>query len=261
MSLEDLLEPFSWSRYSKKMCERILRPINSGFFSDIDTKDRAMRCVVGRDGELDEANVVHLYLLVDLEDGIIVDAKFQVFGQSPLIAAADGACDLLVGKNHEQAKRLSADLIDKQLRDKAETPAFPEETKAHLNTVLSAIDDACLACEDIPLSPAYSSPVPRDLEHAEGEGHPDWERLSREQKIALIEEVISEEVRPYIELDEGGIEILDFLNDKELIISYKGACTSCFSAVGATLSTIQEIVRSKLHPEIVVVPNMDELHF
>lgn len=249
---------YLWKRYSKKMAAKIENPRNFGYFTEKDAQARGMRYAKGEAGFVRDGNALALYWLVDATDGIIVDVKFQVFGQSALIAAAESGCELLIGKNYDQARRISAELIDKQLRDKPDIPAFPLETMAHLNLVIEAIDNAAEKCLDIPLSSTYVSPLPAQNE---GEGYPGWLTLSHEKKLAVIEEVLNEEVRPYIELDAGGIEVQELINDKELIISYEGNCTSCFSAIGATLSTIQQIVRSKIHPELVVVPNVENLSF
>ena len=239
------------------MTEKIIMPRNFCYFTPEDASARGMRCVSGRAGFVLEGNALAFYWLVDETDGVIVDAKFQVFGHSSLIAAAEAACELVVGKNYDQAKRIGVDLIDKRLRDKPETPAFPEGALSHLNLTIEAIEDAAEKCLDISLGTTYVSPVPQ----TEGESsYPGWLSLSNEQKIAVIEKVLTEDVRPYIELDSGGIEVQELINGKELIISYQGACTSCFSAIGATLSTIQQIVQTKIHPSLVVVPNMDALH-
>jgi len=258
MSFEELVETPLWNRYTKKMVEKILSARNVGYFTQQGAEERDMLCIEGHAGSLLEGNCVALYWLLDGSDGMIVDAKFQVFGQAPLIAAAEAACDLVIGKNYDQAKRISAELIDKKLRDQPEQQAFPQETFTHLNRVIEALEDAASHCNNIPLGTTYVSPVPNS--EGEGSGYPGWLSLSHEQKLAVIEEVLNVEVRPYVELDEGGIEVQELLNDKELIIAYKGSCTSCFSAIGATLSTIQQIVQSKVHPDIIVVPNMDALH-
>src|SRR5262249_27707559 len=158
-----------------------------------------------------------------------VDAKFQVFGQAALIAAADAACELVVGKNYDQAKRIGAELIDKQLRDKPDAVAFPVEVQSLLNLAIEAIDDGVAQCQDITLAEGYVSPVPRG---SEGTGYPGWSTLSHSQKLAVIEQVLNDDVRPYVELDEGGIEVQELINDREIIIAYKGSCTTCFSAIG-----------------------------
>lgn len=245
---------FPWARYSKKLIQKIENPRHGGFFTHDEAKERNMRLCVGKGGEREDGNCVHLYLLIDESDGVIADAKFQVFGQSALIGAAEAACEVLIRKNYDQARRITADLIDKQVRDKSDTPAFPEETFAHLNLVLEAIEQATEQCLDIPFAEAYV-PTPLEARGEMGAGYPGWKDLSREQKIAVIEEVIATEIRPYIELDAGGVQIVDLVNDRELIIAYQGACTTCHSSTGATLNAIQEILRTRIDPSMIIIPD------
>lgn len=245
---------FPWARYSKKLIQKIENPRHGGFFSQDESKERGMRLVIGKGGALEDGNCIALFLLIDESDGVIADAKFQVFGQSALIGAAEAACEVLIRKNYDQARRLTAELIDKQVRDKSEMPAFPEETFAHLNLVLEAIEQASEQCLDIPFAEAYVM-TPLEAQRDGSTGYPGWNELSREQKIAVIEEVIATEIRPYIELDAGGVQIVDLVNERELIIAYEGACTSCHSATGATLNAIQEILKSRIDPNLLVVPD------
>lgn len=259
--LRKKIASYPWSRYSKKLSIRIERPLHVGLYSQASASERGMRLVEGIAGGAQEGNFVCLYLLVDESDGVIADAKFQVYGQSALIGAADIACELLIRKNYDQSRRISSDLIDKQVRDRKEVSAFPEETYAHINLVLGAIDDAADKCMDIPLADSYVAPpmTDSDINSDEARVYPGWDSLNPKQQISVIEEVIANDIRPYIELDAGGIEVLNFLGNRELIIAYKGSCTSCHSATGATLSAIQQILRMKVHPEIVVIPDMSFL--
>lgn len=258
MGLKQLITPFPWSHYSKNLRARIQRPHNVGCFGKEESESRGMRLVEGAEGSIEDGNALTLYLLVDKEDGVIVDARFQAFGQSALIGAAEVACDLIVGKNYDQAKRISADLIDKQARDRASDQAFPPETAPHLNLVLEAIENACDLCTDIPLSTGYvAPPAPMDLGEVIEGGYPGWDLLSKKKKLAVVEEVLNNEVRPYIALDGGGVEVIDLVNERELVIAYQGNCTSCFSAVGATLSYIQQMIKAKVHPDLVVVPDLE----
>lgn len=250
---------FPWARYSKKLSQKIELPRRAGFFSPEEANERGMRLAVGKQGRVQEGNEVHVYFLVDETDGVIADAKFQAFGQSALIGAAEAACELLIRKNYDQARRMTADFVDQHLRDKKEVPAFPEEVFPHLNLVIDAIEEAASQCADIPFAAAYV-PTPIHPNAIAGEGYPGWKELSREQKITVIEQVIAEEIRPYIELDAGGVQIADFINDRELIIAYEGACTTCHSATGATLSAIEQILRAKVDPEIIVTPDLSFLH-
>lgn len=259
MSMTLLTQSFPWYRYSKKLAAKIERPRNVGLFTQDESEARDMFLAEGIEGTVSEGNCVHLYWLVDRDDGIIVDARFQAFGQSALLGAAEAACELLIGKNYDQAKRINADLIDRQVRDKSDEPAFPRETFPHLNLVLGAIEIAAEKCTSIPFASSYTAPpVPIGMEIVEG-GYPGWIDLPLTKKISVIEEVLDKDVRPYIALDAGGVHVLNLLNDKEVIISYSGSCTSCYSSIGTTLSYIQQVLRNKVSPTLIVTPNIDHL--
>ena len=111
-------------------------------------------------------------------------------------------------------------------------------------------------CEGIALSEEY---VPTPLQQNFGEGesrpYPGWDELTEKQQVAVIEEVIASDIRPYIELDAGGIEIVSLTGGRKLVIAYKGACTTCYSSIGSTLQAIQQIISAKVHPEIEVIPD------
>lgn len=259
MGLAQLTASFPWSRYSKKLANKIDQPRNFGFFTREESEARGMFLAEASEGQIQDGNFVKLYWLVDKDDGIIVDSRFQAFGQSALIGAAEAACELLVGKNYDQAKRVNADLIDKQVRDKADQPAFPKETYPHLNLILGAIESAADKCTGLPLAGNYVvSPVPSDIGEVIPGGYPGFKELTLKKKIMVIEEVLDRDIRPYIALDAGGVVVLNLLNDKEVVIAYQGSCTSCYSAVGTTLSYIQQTLRNKVHPDLVVVPDLDE---
>lgn len=257
MSLQLLTQSFPWNRYSKKLIAKIDKPRCVGIFERAQSEERGMRLAIGKEGSVADGNVVWMYWLVDLDDGIIVDAKFQVYGQSVLIGAAEIASELVVGKNYDQARRIGSELIDKQVRDKADEPAFPKEAGPHLNMILGALESAYEQCTDIPLANSYvAPPAPRDIGEVLEGGYPGWQELSLKQKIAVIEDVVARDIRPYIELDAGGVRILNLLQDREVIIAYQGSCTSCFSATGTTLSYIQQVLRAKVHPDLIVIPDL-----
>lgn len=258
MTLNQLITPFPWARYSKKLTSKIEHAHSAGKFTKEEAEARDLRLASAQEGQPSDGNSIKLYWLVDKDDGIIVDAKFQVYGQSALIGAAESACELLVGKNYDQARRISADLIDKHLRDRPETPAFPNETYPLINLVLQAIDISADQCTDIPFADTYTSaPVPTDIGEVIPGGYPGWMELPLKKKISVIEQVLDQDVRPYIALDAGGVSVLNLLNDKELIIAYQGSCTSCYSSIGTTLSYIQQVLRAKVHPNLVVTPDLE----
>lgn len=242
---------------SKKLGERIDNPRFVGFFKENEAKEQMMRLAVGSAGSLKEGNRVSLYLLVDEMDGVIADAKFQLFGEPALIGALDAACELLLRKNYEQGKRLSAELIDQFLRDKEGRSAFSKDALPLLNLVLDAIDKAARECMDIPISDIYIAP-PISSINQEGSQYPNWNELSSEQKKEVISDLVAKEIQPYIELDAGGVEVLK-VESNEVHIAYSGSCTSCHSATGATLDAIQQMIRNKIYPDLVVIPDLSFL--
>jgi NifU-like protein len=262
MDFEQLVRPFPWTLYSKKLASKIESLRSVGSFTKEAASERGVRLAMSTEGTVTEGNIICLYWLVDKEDGTILDARYQAYGHSALFGAAEAACGLLIGKNYDQARRIHADLIDKEVRDKESDPAFPKEAYPYINLVLDAIDKASESCTDLPLPDLYvAPPVPKDIGEVLEGGFPGWKELPLKKKLAVIEEVLDREIRPYIALDAGGIEVINLLNDTEVVISYSGSCTSCYSSVGTTLSYIQQVLKAKVHPDLQVTPNIDSLTF
>lgn len=70
-------------------------------------------------------------------------------------------------------------------------------------------------------------------------------------EIAQINAILDETVRPALQMDGGDIEVMDYENNL-LTISYQGACGTCPSATFGTLQAIENILRDRFNPEIVV---------
>ena len=76
--------------------------------------------------------------------------------------------------------------------------------------------------------------------------------LSDNPKIAQIEELLDERIRPYLASDGGWLEILE-LEDETLKIRYQGACGSCPSSLTGTLMAIENMIKEEIDPNIEVV--------
>lgn len=240
----------AYEKLGKKVRNRTHHLRFFGVFTEEESLEKGMRLVLGREDGLT------LYFLVDESDGVIADAKYQVYGSIFDMIAAEVLSELVIRKNYDQASRVSADLIDQHLRDEKSRPAFPEEGYGALNKVISALDHAVSLCLDIPCQTTYErTPIEKDFPEIPG-GVPGWDSFSDQERLGLIEGVIEQEIRPYIELDAGGVRVLEFKNGGELHIAYEGSCTSCHSATGSTLSAIQHILRARLNPSIVVIPKI-----
>ncbi len=73
-----------------------------------------------------------------------------------------------------------------------------------------------------------------------------------DEKLVRINAVLDERVRPGLAGDGGGVEVLDF-DGTTLQISYHGACGSCPSAQGGTLSYIEGLLQTEVDPAIRVI--------
>jgi len=80
----------------------------------------------------------------------------------------------------------------------------------------------------------------------------DWETRSKEEKLSLIHTIFAQEVQPLLEQHGGNVQILDITDDNTVSISYTGACAHCPGARGGTLSFIQQILTSHVHPSLSI---------
>jgi len=72
-----------------------------------------------------------------------------------------------------------------------------------------------------------------------------------QQKLALIQEMLDEEVRPYLQGDGGDLHVIG-IEGNVLKVHYQGACGSCPSSISGTLAGIEGMVR-RIDPEMEVV--------
>lgn len=76
--------------------------------------------------------------------------------------------------------------------------------------------------------------------------------LNDDPKIAQINELLDERIRPYLASDGGWLEIVG-LEDSTLKIRYEGACGSCPSSLTGTLMAIENMIKDEIDSEIEVV--------
>lgn len=76
---------------------------------------------------------------------------------------------------------------------------------------------------------------------------------SDDPKLAQINDLLDERIRPYLASDGGWLEILELDDDHTLKIRYEGACGSCPSSLTGTLMAIENMIKEEIDPEITVV--------
>jgi NifU-like protein len=75
-------------------------------------------------------------------------------------------------------------------------------------------------------------------------------KLTNLHKIALIQEVIENEVRPGLQADNGDLELID-IDGNKVTVALRGMCTGCLMSE-VTIKGIQEKLRELVNKEIVV---------
>lgn len=74
---------------------------------------------------------------------------------------------------------------------------------------------------------------------------------SDDPKLAQINDLLDERIRPYLAGDGGWLEVLE-LEDSTLKIRYEGACGSCPSSLTGTLMAIENMIKEEIDPDISV---------
>lgn len=76
--------------------------------------------------------------------------------------------------------------------------------------------------------------------------------VSDDPKLAAINDLLDERIRPYLASDGGWLEVIG-LKDSQLQIRYQGACGTCPSSLTGTLMAIENFIREEIDPDIEVV--------
>jgi NFU1 iron-sulfur cluster scaffold homolog, mitochondrial len=71
------------------------------------------------------------------------------------------------------------------------------------------------------------------------------------QRLEIINCLLDEEVRPYLQNDGGDLHVLG-LEGNRLSVHYQGACGTCPSSISGTLRGIQNMLRS-IEPDLEVI--------
>lgn len=71
-------------------------------------------------------------------------------------------------------------------------------------------------------------------------------------KIAEINALLDDRIRPYLAGDGGWLEVIS-LEGSTLNIRYEGACGSCPSSLTGTLMAIENMIKEEIDPDITVI--------
>lgn len=248
---KNCLIPFNpWQQYGQSFSLHILKPKYVGHIEQSEADDKALFRSTGKAGSLQEGQMICWYWLINPKEGTVEDLRFEIFSDSLTLGLAEAIASEMKQKNYQQARSIKL----KQLNNIPQNSAFDLEKPFDL--IMQAAQEAADSCLHIPiLKVPFEESMDSEEEHFEDSK---WFERDKKEQIEIIEKVLTEHVRPYLEMDGGGVDIIDVIDGSEILIRYLGNCSSCFSGVGATLQYMQETLQNRIHPDLKVKPQIDQ---
>ncbi len=200
-----------------------------GELTNADAAAHGCRLITATHGADAAPEHIRLTLLVDA-GGLVADARARTNATGDLLAAYDAMVEMLVGNLLIDAGSITPRRVEAVLRGSAATPAFPVALDG--DKPFYVLTKAVEALEKPKDAPTTSDQLP-------------WAEIGLFEKVRRIETVLDQHVRPALASDGGGLDLVDLQGD-ELLVQYHGACGSCSSSIGGTLTFIQDSLSNHL---------------
>jgi NifU-like protein len=248
-------------KFSKKIESLAASPRHRGAFftEDATAKDLALVTAKYKD--------IKVYWLVDPQSDLIYDAKFFSYGGPVSMAMGEILSSLVRGMKVDTACETPIEEIEILLRDTegpdANKPATAQPMDvafANLPMLLATARESypsakALALASLQLKQSTSGIRPdRASYESLTEADNAWLARPKEEQLEQIELVLNNDIRPGLNMDGGDLQVLDLEEGRKLSVRYEGACGSCGSSVGATLSFIEDTMRRQLFGGMTVTP-------
>ena len=241
-------------KFSKKFEEASSQPKCRGAYYQEDAVEKGMALVEAKFKD------TKLYWLVDPNEDRIYSAKFFAYGGKVSIAVGDTLCQMVKGLTIQEACSLQGIDVEGNLRDgpdEASVPKLKMQAFNNVDELLKIVRDDYTGAKALALARTVvkADDKPKSLKELTMEEQA-WLGLDKEDQKTQVNLVLDEHIRPALMNDGGNVEILDITDGEKILIQYQGACGSCGSSLGATLSFIEQTLRKHIYNELVVVPNM-----
>lgn len=268
--------------YTDKVKDHFLNPRNVGKIENPDG--------IGEVGSLACGDALTLYLKVD-SNKAIKDAKFQTFGCASAIASSSALTEMIMGKTLDEAKKITNEDIAEFLgglpKEKMHCSVMGRDA---LEAAIANIDGKplkkaegevvceCFGVTDLEIERAVRENGLKTIEDVTsyvkaGGGcekcHQKIQliidnskgsvtqiktkpsKLTNIQKIKLIEETLQREIKPALEKDGGGIELVD-VDGNIVSVKLHGACATCSASQVTLKHYVEEKLKELVAPQLVV---------
>ncbi|HEX8707960.1 MAG TPA: NifU family protein [Pyrinomonadaceae bacterium] len=158
-----------------------------------------------------------------------------------------------VARQFDSAEKAAADPLAKSLFEIGHVASvFYIDRMVTVEKDEAADWDELLAEVAVPIRAAEAVAPANPADVASSVGGPLAAVLSDDPRLAQINEILDEKIRPALAGDGGWLEVLG-LREHTLSIRYQGACGSCPSSLSGTLMAIEGMLRQDVDPELEVV--------
>jgi NifU-like protein len=200
-----------------------------------------------------------LYWLVDVKEDRIFSARFFAYGGKVSLVIGETLCSMVEGLTIDEACSLLKTDVEALLRDDPEVPSAPEPKMKSFDSVeelLKIVKDHYPSAKAIAIASASIDKVDVKSTTELTLVAQAWLGLTKDEQKQQVDLVLDEHVRPALMNDGGNVQVLDITDGEKILIQYQGACGSCGSSMGATLSFMESTLRKHIYNEINVVPQM-----
>ncbi|MFQ5481596.1 MAG: NifU family protein [Nitrospinaceae bacterium] len=242
-------------KFSQKFEAAATGPKARGAFYQEEAAEKGLALVEAKHRDM------KLYWLVDPQEDRVYSAKFFAYGGKVSIGICETLSQMVKGLTLEEACSLTGEDVERALRDEPDVPAVPESKRALFDNVEVLLKTIL---ENYPSAKGLAAASASVKENGDGRStfkelslaEKAWLSLSEAEQIQQLDLVLDEKVRPALMNDGGNIQVLEVVDGEKVIVQYQGACGSCGSSLGATLSFIEQALRQDVYPELQVVPNL-----
>jgi len=252
---ETIKMPVTEEKYSEKFEATAKSPKSRGAYYLEEATEKGMALVEAKFKDM------KLYWLVDTEEDRIYSAKFFAYGGKVSVAIGETLSAMVGNLTIDEACSLLGADIERALRDDPDEPAVPESKKLAFGNVpelLKIIREnypAAKAIAQVAAGVNKEAGKPAGIEELTLQEQA-WMGLSEEEQIQQINLVLDEKIRPALMNDGGNVQVEEVVDGEKILIQYQGACGSCGSSIGATLSFIEETLRKEIYKDLQVTPTM-----
>lgn len=267
--------------YTEKVMEHYRNPKNVGKIEDADA--------IGEAGSLVCGDALKIYLKI--ENGIVVDAKFQTFGCGSAVASSSILTEMIIGKTVDEVKKITNKEIAAELGglppEKMHCSVMGHEAlenalKHYLHEDVSepSKDKMICSCFSVTEKQILREIKENNLKTVEEVtnytkaggacGHckdaikgvldkyyqtePESEKvaLTQTQKVLKINNIIENRISAELRKDGGDIELVD-IDGNKVLVKLKGSCSGCKNSTLTLKNFVEATLRESLGDEIEVI--------